>query len=154
MKKRFTALFLAVLFVVTGIIVGDQKAFAQETVEQVTISDVLTDDALIGYSESYTRGVYLARGISVINDAGGGRIGCGGITEAAKKCKVSVTSIVERKVNGSWAQVTSWTSTNTYAYSASISKYLSVGSGYYYRVRSVHYASTDVSSSCTDSLWM
>jgi len=154
MKKRFTALFLAVLFVVTGVFVGEQQAVAQESVEQVTISDVWTDDALVGYSESYTRGVYLARGISVINDAGGGRIGCGGITEAAKKCKVSVTSIVERKVNGSWAQVTSWTSTNTYAYSASISKYLSVGSGYYYRVRSVHYASTDVSSSCTDSLWM
>ena len=154
MKKRFTALFLAVLFLVTGIIVGDQKAFAQETVEQVTISDVWTDDALIGYSESYTRGVYLARGISVINDAGGGRIGCGGITEAAVKCKVSVNCVVEKKVNGSWSRVTSWTATNAYASSVSVSKYLSVGSGYYYRVRSTHSAGTDTSNSYTSALWM
>jgi len=154
MKKRFTALFLAVLFVVTGVFVGEQQAVAQESVEQVTISDVWTDDALVGYSESYTRGVYLARGISVINDAGGGRIGCGGITEAAVKCKVSVNCIVEKKVNGTWTRVTSWSSTNTYAYSASVSKYLSVGSGYYYRVRSTHSAGTDASSSYTEGLWM
>jgi len=154
MKKRFTALFLAVLFVVTGVFVVDQKAFAQEAVEDVAISDIMTEDALIGYAQLINRGVYLQQGMSIINDAGGNKIGCGGITEAAVKCKVSVTSVVEKKVNGSWARVTSWTSTNTYAYSASISKYLSVGSGYYYRVRSTHYASTDVSSSYTSALWM
>ena len=154
MKKRFTALFLAVLFVVTGVFIGEQQAFAQESVKDVAISDIWTEDALIGYAQSINRGVYLAEGVSIINDAGGGKIGCGGITTAAVKCKVSVTSIVEKKVNGSWAQVTSWTSTNTYAYTASISKYLSVGSGYYYRVRSTHYASTDVSSSYTGALWM
>jgi len=154
MKKRFTALFLAVLFVVTGVFVVDQKAFAQESVEDVAISDIMTEDALIGYAQLINRGVYLQQGMSIINDAGGNKIGCGGITEAAVKCKVSVTSVVEKKVNGSWARVTSWTSTNTYAYSASISKYLSVGSGYYYRVRSTHYASTDVSSSYTSALWM
>ena len=46
MKKRFTALFLAVLFVITGVFVGEQQAFAQESVEDVAISDVLTEDAL------------------------------------------------------------------------------------------------------------
>ena len=154
MKKRFTALFLAVLFVVAGIFVGEQQAYAQELVEYVTISDVWTEDALVGYSEAYTRGVYLARGISVINDAGGGRIGCGGITEAAVKCKVSVNCVVEKKVNGSWTRVTSWTNTSASAYSVSISKYLSVGSGYYYRVRSNHAAGSDTSGSYTSALWM
>jgi hypothetical protein len=90
----------------------------------------------------------------VINDAGGGRIGCGGITDAAVKCKVSVNCIVEKKVNGSWSRVTSWSSTNTYAYSASVSKYLSVGSGYYYRVRCNHAAGSDTSNSYTSALWM
>ena len=154
MRKRFTALFLAVLFLVTGIFVVDQKAFAQETVEDVEISDIMTEDALIGYVQLINRGVYLAHGISIINDAGAGKIGCGGFTEAAVKCKVSINCVVERKVSGSWVRVTSWTNTSASAYSVSISKYLSVGSGYYYRVRSTHYASTDVSSSCTDSLWM
>ena len=154
MKKRFTALFLAVLFLVTGVFVGEQQAFAQETVEDVAISDVWTEDALIGYAQLVNRGVYLEQGISIINDAGGGKIGCGGITEAAVKCKVSVNCVVEKKVNGSWSRVTSWTATNTYAYSASVSKYLSVGSGYYYRVRCTHSAGTDTSNSYTSALWM
>ena len=154
MKKRFTALFLAVLFVVTGVFAGQQQAFAQESVEDVEISDIMTEDALAGYAQLINRGVYLAEGVSIINDAGGNRIGCGGITTAAVKCKVSVTSIVEKKVNGSWAQVTSWTNTSASVYTVSISKYLSVGSGYYYRVRSIHYASTDASSSYTSALWM
>lgn len=154
MKKRFTALFLAVLFVVTGVFVGEQQAFAQELVEDVTISDIWTEDAIIGYAQLISRGVYLAEGVSIINDAGGGKIGCGGITTAAKKCKVSINCVVEKKVNGSWTRVTSWTNTSASAYTISISKYLSVGSGYYYRVRSTHYAGTDVSSSYTEGLWM
>lgn len=154
MKKRVTALFLAVLFVVTGVFVGEQQAYAQETVENVEISDIWTEDALIGYAQLINRGVYLAHGISIINDAGGGRIGCGGFTEAAVKCKVSINCVVEKKVNGSWTRVTSWSNTSASAYSVSISKYLSVGSGYYYRVRSTHSASTDASSSCTEGLWM
>lgn len=154
MGKRLTALFLAVLFVITGVIVGEQQAFAQETVEDVAISDVCTEGALIGYAQLVNRGVYLEQGISIINDAGGGRIGCGGITDAAVKCKVSVNCIVEKKVNGSWSRVTSWSSTNTYAYSASVSKYLSVGSGYYYRVRCNHAAGSDTSNSYTSALWM
>ena len=154
MRKRFTALFLAVLFVVTGVFVGDQKAYAQESIEDVGITDIWTQDALVGSLECQTRGIYLARGFSIINDAGSGKIGCGGITEAAVKCKVSINCVVERKVNGSWTRVTSWSNTSTSAYSVSVSKYLSVGSGYYYRVRSVHYASTDVGNSYTEGLWM
>lgn len=154
MKKKVVALFLAVLFSITGIIVGEGKVFAEESVQDVEMSEVWTEDALVGYAESQTWGVYLARGISVINNAGGGKIGCGGITEAVVKCKVSVNAIVEKKVNGSWTRVTSWSATNASAYSASVSKTLSVGSGYYYRVRSSHHASSDASSSYTSALWM
>lgn len=154
MKKRVVALFLAVMFAVTGFIAGDGKVYAEESAQDVDIAEVWTEDALVGYAQSQTRGVYLARGISVINNAGGGKIGCGGITEAAVKCKVSVTAIVERKVNGSWTRVTSFTTTKASAYSATASKTLYVGSGYYYRVRCTHYASTDASSSYTSALWI
>lgn len=154
MKKKVVALLLALMFSVTGIIAGDGKVYAEESVQDVEMSAVWTDDALVGYAESQTWGVYLARGISIINNAGGGKIGCGGITEAAVKCKVSVNSIVEKKVNGSWTRVTSWTNTSSSAYSVSISKYLSVSSGYYYRVRSIHTAASDGSSSYTSALWM
>lgn len=154
MKKRLMALLLAVMFMVTGVIAGDGNVYAQDTAEDVAIADVWTEDALVGYAQLINRGVYLARGISVINDAGGGKIGCGGITDAAVKCKVSVNAIVEKKVNGSWTRVTSWTNTSASAYSVSISKYLSVGSGYYYRVRCNHAAGSDTSGSYTSALWM
>lgn len=154
MKKRIMALFLAVMFSVIGMFAGDISVQAEELGEDVDISYILTDDALIGYAELRNRGIYLSEGFSTINDAGGGKIGCGGVTNAAVKCQVSVNSIVERKVDGSWVRVTSWTNTRTSAYTVSISKYLSVTSGYYYRVRSTHHASTDGSSSWTAALWM
>ena len=154
MKKRVVALFLAVLFSVTGMIVGDGKVYAQDSAQDVELSEIWTEDALVGYGQSQTWGVYLAEGVSIINDAGGGKIGCGGMTTAAVKCKVSCNAIVEKKVNGSWTRVTSWTTTNASAYTAVVSKTLSVGSGYYYRVRCNHSAGTDGSSSYTSALWM
>lgn len=154
MKKKFLALLLLVVLAITGVVSGNGEAYAQDVKQKVELSEVWTEDALVGYSTSNTRGVYLLQGISVINDAGGGKIGCGGITEAAVKCKVGVTAIVERKVNGSWTRVTSWTNTNASAYYISVSRTLSVASGYYYRVRSTHYAGTDGSSSYTSGMWM
>jgi len=153
-KKRVLALIFALMFSVSGIMAGDGKVYAEDSVQDVELSEIWTDDALVGYGETQTRGVYLSQGISIINNAGGGKIGCGGITNAAVRCTVSVNSIVEKKVNGSWTRVTSWTTTKTNALTASISKTLSVGSGYYYRVRSLHHAGSDTSNSYTSGMWM
>ncbi|MBQ8804120.1 MAG: hypothetical protein IJZ53_10835 [Tyzzerella sp.] len=155
MKKKLTIFILATMMCVTGIFGYHMDVQAEDIVdEDIEFSELLTEDALIGYAESQTRGVYLASGYSIINDAGGGKIGVGGITNAAYRCKVSVNAVVERLVSGSWVRVTSYSATNTNALTAGVSKSLWVSSGYYYRVRSVHYASTDMSSSCTSSLWM
>lgn len=154
MKKKFMMLLLALALCVMSIYTIDMKANAEDIGEEVEYESLLTEDALIGNIESQTWGVYLASGSSVINDAGGGKIGAGGITNAATKCTVSVNVIVERKVNGSWVRVTSWTATKSSAAYVSASKKLSVTSGYYYRVRCVHSASSDTSSSCTNALWM
>lgn len=154
MKKKLTVILLALVLFSTSLFAVDMKTNAKETEEDVTYESLLTEDALIGYMQSQTWGIYLVDGTSVINDAGGGKIGAGGLTTAAKKCTVSVNAIVERKVGSSWVRVTSWTVTNTNALIATASKTISVASGYYYRVRCNHYASTDASSSCTSSLWM
>lgn len=127
---------------------------AEDESEDIDMSYLLTDEAFIGYAEAQTRGVYYASGYSVINKISSTKIGAGGVTNAAVKCEVSVTAIVERKTSTGWAFVTSWTQTNASAYSAMVSKSLTVGTGYYYRVRCSHYAATDVSSSGTDALWM
>lgn len=154
MKKKLMMLMLAVMLCMTSVVTVEIKADAEETEEDVTYESLLTDTALIGEMEIQPRGVYLSAGRSIINDAGGGKIGAGGLTTAAKKCKVTVNVFVERKVNGSWVRVTSWSVTNQNSLVASASKTISVGSGYYYRVRCSHYAASDSSSSCTSSLWM
>ena len=127
---------------------------AEDAGENIDFSYLQTDDALIGYAESQTWGVYLASGYSIINKISTTKIGAGGVTNAAVKCKVTVIPVVERLSNGTWNYVTSWTVTTSSGYTAMASKSITVGTGYYYRVRCTHSAATDVSSSWTNGLWM
>ena len=53
-----------------------------------------------------------------------------------------------------WQFITSWNQTNESAFTAAISKKLIVDSGYYYRVRCLHTAGTDSSSSWTNALYV
>ena len=154
MKKKLIAMLLVATFLVSGFCVSGMETKAAGVEEDVDVSYLLLDDALIGYAEIKTRGVWLLDGYSIINDAGSGKIGCGGITNAALRCRVSVNAIVERKEGSNWVVVTQWTKTNESAFTASVSKTLSVKSGYWYRVYSIHYAASDTSSSWTSALWM
>ena len=154
MRQKTVVFILALVLVVTGVSVSAKDVNAENSINGVDMSEVWTEDALVGYAEAQTWGIYLMEGISIINDAGTAKIGAGGITNATRACQVSVNVIVEQKVNGSWLRETSWTATKTSAMTVSSSKYVYVDTGYYYRVRSVHRASTDVSNSSTDALWM
>lgn len=113
------------------------------------------DDAEIGYITVQPRGVYLQSGYSQISKVGDGKIAVGGSTTAQKVVsEVSINVNVERKVNGSWKHYTSWTATKYNAVAVTSSKTLTVPKGYSYRVRSVHYANSDVSSSYTNGLYV
>ncbi len=138
-------------FVVAGFYVGQMEVKAAEDYD---VSYLSLENALVGYMENQTRGVYLLDGYSVINDAGNGRIGCGGQTNAAKRCTVTAIVTVEQKVNGSWLNVSNFSKTSENALTVTASKYLYVAGGYYYRARTMHYAGSDSSASCTDALWM
>lgn len=155
MKKKIAILLLAGLMCITGTLHQNTVVHAQ-TPEDVDIefSELLTEDAIIGYSDSNVWGVYYASGMSSINDSGGGKIGWGGATHAARTCKVSVNAIVERLEDGSWTRVTSASNTIASGLVVTVSKTTLVGSGYYYRVRCQHFAASDYSSSCTSSLYM
>lgn len=154
MKKKLTMIILSLVLGVTGIFTVNMQANAEDAGTVVPYESLLTENTLIGYMQSQTRGVYLSSGTSNINDAGGGKIGAGGATTAALKCKLSVNVVVERKVSGSWVRVTSWTATRDSALFVTTGKTISVTKGYYYRVRCVHSASSDTSSSYTGALWM
>lgn len=154
MKQRVLAMLLALMICVAGMSGAEMNVRAEEAGEDIDFSYLTTDSSLIGYAESQTRGIYLAEGSSIINRISSTKIGAGGTTSAVTKCTVSVTSIVERETSTGWARVTSWTQTNESAYTAVVSKSLTVGTGYWYRVRSLHYANSDASSSMTSSLYM
>ena len=151
MRKKLIALLMVAAFVVVGFSAGQMEVKAAEDYD---VSYVSLDNALIGYMENQTRGVYLMDGYSSINDAGNGRIGCGGETNAARRCTVSANVVVEQKINGTWTRVTNFSKTSENALSVTVSKYLYVAGGYYYRARTMHYAGSDSSASYTDALWM
>lgn len=154
MKKKLVAILLALAFSVCGFWDLNSESFAQEDENNTDMSYLMTENSLIGYTENMTRGIYLVNGFSVINRISSTKIGAGGVTNASQYCKVSVTAIVERETSAGWERVTSWTTTSNYGITAAVDRSLNVGTGYYYRVRSLHYAGTDGSSSWTDALGM
>lgn len=157
MMKKSVLILLIFALVLVGSFGAKGTVYASEDViaeEDVAYETLLTDDALIGESQMQTRGYYLVSGRSVINKQATNKIGAGGVTNASEDCKVTVTAIVERLVSGSWVVVTSWTVTKASADSVMASKILTVGTGYSYRVRCLHYAASDTSSSWTGALSM
>lgn len=156
MKNKILVMFLACLMCFGSIWYGNFEVHAQEEEmnENIDLSYFMGETALIGYADIQTKGVYLSNGRSIISKLSSTMIAAGGTTTAAVKCKVGITSIVERYVNGNWLRVTSWSSTNENAYVAGLSKTLIVPTGNTYRVRSSHYAASDYSSSWTDNLTM
>lgn len=155
MKRRFLNATLAMIICITGILSWNISVNAEVDSTDINMEYLTTEDALIGYAKNQTWGVYYSDGYSIINKISSTKIGAGGATNAAIRCNVSITAILERKTtSGSWTRVTSWTQTNDNALVAMISKSVTVSTGYYYRVRCYHYAGTDSSSSFTDALWM
>lgn len=159
MKKRIVSLIIALLMTFVGVSSMEMIVLAEETdsaAEDIDFSYFTDVNSLVGYMDMQTRGVYLASGNSYISKISSYQIGASGITNAAIKCEVSVSVIVEKYnlERDSWGFVTSWKQTNANAFTAAISKSLIVDSGYFYRVRCLHSASSDSSSSYTNALYV
>ncbi len=154
MKRKVAAMLTVVALCATCVMNLGFETKAEDLEEDISYSELMTEDALVGYAVNITRGVYLADGYSIINKISSTKIGAGGVTTAARKCRVSINAIVERLTDSGWARVTSWSVTEDSDYSAMVSKSRIVAHGYYYRVRCVHYAASDRSSSYTNNLWM
>ena len=154
MKKKIVSFLLAMMICVSGLFSQGFETKAEDDGEEMDFSYLMTEDALVGYAQSQTWGVYLVEGYSIINRISSTKIGAGGVTNASRLCKVSVCPIVEKLSGGSWVRVTSWTVTEESDYSAMASRSITVATGYYYRVRCLHSAASDGSSSCTSAMWM
>ena len=155
MKNRVLSLLLTIMLCIVGVVNMNVEVNAEVPSEDVELAVIKTDNALIGHSQNQTWGVYYSDGYSIINKMSPTKVGAGGVTNANVRCTVKVNAILEKKnSSGTWVRVTSWLQTNENAYSAVISKSVTVSTGYYYRVRSYHYAGSDTSSSSTNALYM
>lgn len=158
MKKRILAVLMAVTLCITCFANLGFESRAEDASGDTVITEVGSTfgmiDALIGEGDCAPCGVYLASGHSIINKISSTKVGAGGITNAALRCKVSTNAILEKLSGGSWVRVTSWTTTVQSGFTAMVDETKVVTTGYYYRVRCVHSAATDASSSYTSNLWM
>ena len=156
MKKKVVSMItvIAMIFGMSSMIPMESVKAAEETM--IDGSVLLNDEEeSVGEMKQETRGQYLQTGTSKIVKAGTGKIAVGGTTIAQRTVSsIKVTVIVERLVNGSWESYTSWSASKTNAYSVSTSKTLTVPRGYYYRVRSIHNASSDRGTSNTSGLYI
>lgn len=157
MRKKIVSMIVAVSLA-TGIFAMIPAEQAKAAEESITVDgSVLLEDAeeSVGEMIGQTKGQYLQSGSSKIVRAGIGKIAVGGTTIAQRQVsQIKVSVMVERLLNGKWASYTSWSASRTDAYSVSTSKTLTVPRGYYYRVRSIHNANSDIGNSNTNALYV
>lgn len=129
--------------------------------EELVVSTYVGESELTHDGEStvivYPRlkGVYLSQGTASITVPGTALVGCYGTTAAnfvVSSVYVAVT--LERYVSGSWYTVTTWTQTATNTNYVSLYKGASVTGGYYYRVKTTHYAASDYAMGVTNGVWV
>lgn len=155
-KKLLSVLFAAVLL--TGLtITAEIPTHASESVPVLDGSRLTCEKESTGVAGSMTRGLDLQAGYSKLRDMEDGTIYAGGSTIAEHEVeKVKVAVMVERAKNADddWHSVDSWQKENKNALSVSTSKKLEVEPGWYYRVRCIHSAGNDMSSSYTNGLYI
>ena len=154
MKRRYLSLICIIAFMlsISGVNVRAQGAMSMVDGSYLTYEDESTGDAI-----HITRGEYLQAGTSKITKAATGVINAGGTTSAARTAnEVGIAVVVERLKSGSssWYYYKSWEVTKANAAYVSSSKRLTVSGGYYYRVRSTHWANSDASSSSTSGIYI
>ena len=130
---------------------------AASGVKVIDGSKLTTDAESIGYNQKVARGEDLLTGYSKIVRMGPGQIYAGGTTIAERVVdRVGIGVMIERakEEDTKWSFYDSWQKFNENADRASSKKYLDVEGDYYYRVRCIHSANDDMSSSFTDGVYI
>ena len=117
-------------------------------------SVVISEEMSEGYALHSTKGVYLQSGLSRISKAGAGKVTVTGITFAQQKVdEVTVNVELQYMDKGNWRTYKMWTKTAKDDISVEFVETLDVDPGIY-KVKSIHSANGDVSSSFTDGLYI
>lgn len=137
-----------------GVSTDTQAASAVKVIDE---SRLTHDAESTGYPLKIARGEDLLTGYSKIVRMGPGEIYAGGTTIAAHEVnRIGVGVVIERakEEDTKWSFYDTWQKFNENADRVASTKYLDVEGDYYYRVRCVHSAADDVSSSFTDGVYI
>lgn len=137
--------------------VEESKMQNTEGLPMIDGSYLIKDEESMGATTPMTRGEDLMTGYSKVRRLGAGEIYAGGTTIAAHVVEqIGVGVIIERAKEGdtSWEFYDSWKKFNENTDRVASNKRLKVEGDYYYRVRCIHSAGVDMSSSFTDGVYV
>ena len=157
MKRKILSLCCALLLMAGLFGVSLNEAKAEEERPMIDGSYLIHEEESVGYDTKVTRGVDLLAGYSKVVRLGPGVLYAGGSTIAAHVVdEVGIGVMVERAQEGDeqWQYYDSWQKFNQNIDKVSDNRRLEVEGGYYYRVRCIHSANSDMSSSFTDGVFI
>ena len=127
---------------------------AASSVKVIDGSKLTTDAESIGYNQKVARGEDLLTGYSKIVRMGPGQIYAGGTTIAEREVERIGVGVMIERAKEEWSFYDSWNKFLENADRVSSKKYLDVEGDYYYRVRCIHSAGQDMSSSFTNGVYI
>ena len=130
---------------------------AASSVKVIDGSQLTKDAESIGYNQKVARGEDLLTGYSKIVRMGPGEIYAGGTTIAVHNVeRIGIGVVIERakEEDTEWSFYDTWQKFNENTDRVSSKKYLDVEGDYYYRVKCVHSAGEDISSSFTNGIYI
>lgn len=157
MKRKILSLCCALLLMAGLFGVSLNEAKAEEERPMIDGSYLTHEEESVGYDTKVTRGVDLLAGYSKVVRLGPGVLYAGGSTIAAHVVdEVGISVLVERAQEGDeeWEFYDGWQKFNQNIDKVSDNRRLEVEGGYYYRVRCIHSANSDMSSSFTNGVFI
>lgn len=155
MRKLISTMMMCVL--VLGICISVPSVAQAEEATEVYIDDSDSSDEEQSTVILYPtlRGVYLLKGTGTLTVPFNATVGCYGTTTANYAVyKVYVGVSLEYYSNGTWTSVATFSETEYNDYFVSAYKLYSVTGGYYYRVKTEHWAATDWTMGATNGIWV
>ncbi len=153
MLKRILSLALVLTFLLT---ITQMQVLAEDR-PMIDGSYLTHEDESIGYHTRITRGTYLLTGYSKGVRLGAGVFYAGGTTIATQVVEdIGIGVIVERAQEGDdhWTVYDTWQLFDVDVDRVASNRRLDVEGGYYYRVRCLHSANGEISSSFTDGVFI
>lgn len=159
MRKKILSLCCGLLLMAGSVVAftGEVQAEEGKLRPMIDGSYLIQEKESVGYDTKLTKGQFLLTGYSKSVRLGPGLLYAGGSTIATTVVdEVGIAVIVERAQEGDerWQYYDSWQKFNYDIDKVSANRQLEVEGDYYYRVRCIHSANSDLSSSFTNGVYI